>query len=100
MERDIIPMCQDQGMGIAPWGTLGQGNLKTAQQFEDKKNNPEGRNAPGRGPTENDLKTSAVLEKIAEKHDTQLTSVVRILSSIPNHPPQHTNEIPPRHSPT
>lgn len=69
-------MCQDQGMGIAPWGTLGQGNLKTEQQFEDKKKTPEGR--AGRPPTENDLKTSAVLEKIANKKNTQLTSVVRV----------------------
>ena len=25
MERDIIPMCQDQGMGILAWGVLGNG---------------------------------------------------------------------------
>lgn len=25
LERDIIPMCQDQGMAINPWGVLGSG---------------------------------------------------------------------------
>jgi aryl-alcohol dehydrogenase-like predicted oxidoreductase len=24
-EREIIPMCQDEGMALAPWGTLGGG---------------------------------------------------------------------------
>ncbi|GAB7352300.1 hypothetical protein MBLNU459_g2753t1 [Dothideomycetes sp. NU459] len=75
LEREVIPMCQDQGMAIAPWGALGQGNLKTQQQFEEKKKSGEGRNMVGRGPTEKDLKTSAVLEKIANKKQTQLTSV-------------------------
>ena len=31
-ERDIIPMCLDQGMGIAPWGALGGGMFKPTQQ--------------------------------------------------------------------
>lgn len=24
-EREIIPMCKSEGMGLAPWGTLGGG---------------------------------------------------------------------------
>lgn len=28
-ERDIIPMCKDEGMGLCPYGTLGQGRFQT-----------------------------------------------------------------------
>lgn len=29
MEREILPMCRAEGMGIAPWGALGAGHFKT-----------------------------------------------------------------------
>jgi len=68
-ERDIIPMCQEEGMGFAPWGTLGGGNFKTDEQRKNK----DGRNmAPA---TENAVKVSKVLEKIAERKGTLITSV-------------------------
>ena len=31
-ERDIIPMCRDEGMALAPWGSLGGGKFKTKEQ--------------------------------------------------------------------
>ncbi|MBZ5797355.1 aldo/keto reductase, partial [Burkholderia contaminans] len=31
-ERDIIPMCKDEGMALAPWGSLGSGKFKTEEQ--------------------------------------------------------------------
>lgn len=31
-ERDIIPMCRAEGMALAPWGSLGGGKFKTAEQ--------------------------------------------------------------------
>ncbi|UZJ52465.1 hypothetical protein CBS101457_001785 [Exobasidium rhododendri] len=36
MEQEIIPMCRDMGLGIAPWGSLGQGRLRTAEQVEQR----------------------------------------------------------------
>ncbi|KAL4861232.1 NADP-dependent oxidoreductase domain-containing protein [Aspergillus spectabilis] len=38
MEREIIPMCRDQGMAIAPWAPLGQGKFKSraARESEEK----------------------------------------------------------------
>jgi aryl-alcohol dehydrogenase-like predicted oxidoreductase len=27
LERDLIPMCQDEGMAIHPWGVMGSGML-------------------------------------------------------------------------
>lgn len=68
-ERDIIPMCKAEGMGLAPWGALGGGNFKTEE--ERKKN--EGRKM--RPASENDVKISNVLEKIAKEKSTVMTSV-------------------------
>ena len=28
IERDILPMCISEGLGIAPWGALGQGRFQ------------------------------------------------------------------------
>ena len=70
-ERDILPMCEAEGMSVAPWGAVGRGNFKTEEQRKATKG--EGRQMGG--PSENDLKVSVVLEKIAKTHDTLLTSV-------------------------
>ncbi|KAL9583806.1 MAG: hypothetical protein Q9212_002500 [Teloschistes hypoglaucus] len=70
-ERDIISLCAAEGMGIMPWGPLGGGNFKTAEQHKAVAGS--GRNmAP---PREKDVKVSAVLEKIAKQKGTALTSV-------------------------
>jgi aryl-alcohol dehydrogenase-like predicted oxidoreductase len=36
MEQEIIPMCRDMGLGVAPWGSLGQGRLRTKEQVEQR----------------------------------------------------------------
>lgn len=71
MERDIIPMCQDEGMGIAPWSALGSGKFKTKDQLEQVK---DGRKFA----TVSDeyKKISEVLEKLATKKNTIMTSIV------------------------
>jgi aryl-alcohol dehydrogenase-like predicted oxidoreductase len=68
-ERDIIPMCRDEGMALAPFGALGSGNFKTDEQ----RKSGEGRNFVG--PSEKQIKVSKVLEKIAKRKNTLLTSV-------------------------
>ncbi|KAK9319696.1 NADP-dependent oxidoreductase domain-containing protein [Lipomyces orientalis] len=68
-ERDILPMCEVEGMALAPWGTLGQGNFKSAEQRQSQ----EGRQ--GRPPTEMDIKVSEKLEEIAKRKGTMITSV-------------------------
>ncbi|KAK9241892.1 NADP-dependent oxidoreductase domain-containing protein [Lipomyces tetrasporus] len=68
-ERDILPMCEAEGMALAPWGSLAQGNFKTQEQRQST----EGRK--GRPPTEKDLKVSEKLEEIAAKKGTLITSV-------------------------
>lgn len=59
-------------MGLAPWGALGGGNFKT----EEQRKSTEGRNMGGMGPSEVDFKVSKVLEKVANAHNTIMTSVV------------------------
>ena len=69
-ERDIIPMCKAEGMGIAPWAALGGGNFKSAEQREQTKD--EGRKGSA---TEQDIKVSEALEKVAKSKNTAITSV-------------------------
>jgi aryl-alcohol dehydrogenase-like predicted oxidoreductase len=62
-ERDIIPMCKDEGMGLAPYGVLGQGQFQTEAAFAEREKNNEGRKFYAKvGPTR---EVSRVLEKIA-----------------------------------
>ncbi|KAF7560534.1 hypothetical protein G7046_g3626 [Stylonectria norvegica] len=67
-ERDIIPMCKAEGMGIAPWGSLGGGKFKSDEQ---RKAN-EGRQVEA---SEVDIKVSQALEQIAQRKGTAITSV-------------------------
>ncbi|KAF2652965.1 norsolorinic acid reductase, partial [Lophiostoma macrostomum CBS 122681] len=70
-EREIIPMCAEEGMALAPWGALGGGYFKTRAQKEGDKS---GRNFAVSA-TGKEEKTTVVLEKIAEAKGTQITSV-------------------------
>ncbi len=70
-ERDILPMCEAEGMALAPWGALGRGNFRTAEAFEQEKH--EGRNMGA--PTETVRAVSAVLENLAKTHSTAITSI-------------------------
>lgn len=67
-ERDIIPMAQSEGMALAPWGALGGGNFKTEEQRKAQ----EGRKVQ---PSEEQVKVSKVLEAIANRKNTIITSV-------------------------
>ncbi|KAL7794476.1 Norsolorinic acid reductase [Trichoderma ceciliae] len=67
-ERDIIPMCKDEGMALAPWGALGGGKFKT----EEQRKADAGRKVEA---TEVDIQVSKVLEKIATRKNTVITSV-------------------------
>ncbi|KKY31960.1 putative norsolorinic acid reductase [Diaporthe ampelina] len=67
-EREIIPMCREEGMGLAPWGALGGGSFKT----EEQRKSQEGRKVQV---TEQQIKISGVLEQIANRKNTAITSV-------------------------
>lgn len=63
-ERDIIPMCREERMGLCPWGSLGGGHLRSEA-------------LDGRSPTasDNEIKVSETLDIIAKRKNTLLTSV-------------------------
>ena len=56
-------------MGLAPWGALGGGNFKTKEQLQSEDRRK------FRPQSENQEKLSAVLEGIANKRGTILTSI-------------------------
>ncbi|KAL2132799.1 hypothetical protein VTI74DRAFT_3368 [Chaetomium olivicolor] len=43
MEREIIPMCESEGLAIAPWGVLGRGQFRSAEDYsrEGRKMGPQ-----------------------------------------------------------
>ena len=69
-ERDIIPMCMDEGMSLAPWGVLGGGYFKPREQ----RGKDGGRNLP-HSASKNAEQVSDVLETIAKRKGTAITSV-------------------------
>ncbi|KAI9041343.1 aldo/keto reductase [Aspergillus affinis] len=72
MEREIVPMCRDQGMGIAPWAPLGGGKFKTRAARQEKNSDGSGRGAEI---SESDAKISEALEKVAERKGTTLHAI-------------------------
>ena len=68
-ERDIIPMCEAEGMALAPWGALGRGAFMSQEEYEKK---TDGRK---RGQSETAVKVSAALEKLAKQKNSLITSV-------------------------
>jgi aryl-alcohol dehydrogenase-like predicted oxidoreductase len=74
MEAEVIPMCEDQGMGIVPWATLSGGQLMSTEQKKQTENDPRARK--GYGLSENDAKVSEILEQIASSKSTTVQAIV------------------------
>jgi aryl-alcohol dehydrogenase-like predicted oxidoreductase len=72
-ERDIIPMCHDEGMGLVPYGTLGQGRFQTETSFKEREKNNPGRKL--KPVTVHDKLVSKVLETVAKAKGTELITV-------------------------
>ncbi|KAJ4176124.1 hypothetical protein NW767_015552 [Fusarium falciforme] len=70
-EREIIPMALEEGMALAPWGTLGNGLFKSSKVLKD------GGRQVGDDPAiqGNEAQVAVVLEKVADRHNTLITSV-------------------------
>lgn len=62
-ERDIIPMCQQQGMALCPYGVLGQGRFQTEEAYKEREKSGEGRNLVPL--SEHDKRISKVLQEVA-----------------------------------
>jgi len=80
MEREIIPMCRHFGMAIAPWDAIGGGKFQTKAQLEERKKNNEGlRSMMGSDQqSENEVKMSEALEKVANDHGVKSPTAVAL----------------------
>lgn len=81
-EREIIPMCEAEGMALTPFGVLAPGNLKT----EDQRKANGGRLDVLGPPSESVKAVSKVLEKIAQEKGTIPTSIALayVMHKVPN----------------
>jgi aryl-alcohol dehydrogenase-like predicted oxidoreductase len=66
-ERDIIPMCRDEGMGICPYGVLNQGRFQTEEGYKEREKNNPGRKHSA--VSNHDKTVSEVLEGISKEKD-------------------------------
>jgi aryl-alcohol dehydrogenase-like predicted oxidoreductase len=77
MESEIIPMCEDQGMAIVSWASLGGGQLIAADKRKELEEDPD----TGKGyysASENDIKVCEVLERLAKAKNATLQDIVSI----------------------
>lgn len=72
-ERDIIPMCRDEGMGLCPYGVLNQGRFQTEQGFKEREVKNDGRNFIPL--SEHDRNVSRVLEDVSKAKGVELLQV-------------------------
>jgi aryl-alcohol dehydrogenase-like predicted oxidoreductase len=70
-ERDILPMCEAEGMAVAPWGALGRGLFASKEELEKK--GDEGRKSGAN--TEEIQAVAAVLDKLGKEKGVQTTSI-------------------------
>ncbi|KAE8420036.1 NADP-dependent oxidoreductase domain-containing protein [Aspergillus pseudocaelatus] len=73
MEREIVPMCRDEGMGICVYGALGQGRFQTEAAFLEREQDRSGRKT--KPPTQTERAVSKVLEEIATRKNKHVTSI-------------------------
>ncbi|KAF7621009.1 NADP-dependent oxidoreductase domain-containing protein [Aspergillus flavus] len=69
-ERDILPMCESEGMGLAPWGVLGRGQFRSAEDFsrEGRKMGPQ---------DEKHRRLGEKLDQMAQQKNTKATSIAQ-----------------------
>lgn len=79
-ERDIIPMCRQFGMALAPWDALGGGRLQSKKQLAARKAAGEGLRSMLGGPDQSpeEEKYSEVLAKIGEAHGLESVTAVAL----------------------
>lgn len=70
-ERDILPMCEAEGMALAPWGALGRGLFASKEELEKK--GDEGRK--GGANTKEIQAVAEALGKLGKQKGVQTTSI-------------------------
>jgi len=76
-ERDIIPMCKSENMGICPWGALGGGLFKTEEQLKESKEKGEATRDLSffGGINTKSQNVTAALNKIAKQKGSTITGI-------------------------
>lgn len=75
MEAEIIPMCEDQGMAIISWASLGGGQFVTAEQRKQLEQDPDA--AKGYySASDDDIKVCEVLERLSKAKHVTLQDIV------------------------
>lgn len=69
-ERDIIPMARDEGMGLAPWGPIGEGKFKPKEALDKLK-----QSSRAAAITKTDRQVAGVLEAIAQRKGRTLYQI-------------------------
>lgn len=73
MEREILPMCRDEQMGICAYGALGQGRFQTEAALREREETNTGRKS--KPLTQVEKVVSSVLERIATRKGVHITGV-------------------------
>lgn len=81
IERELLPMCISEGMGIAPWGAIGQGSF---QRKADQGKSKDGRSA--KELDEDEKKVSAALEKVADEIGIESVTAVALAWCMSKYP--------------
>jgi aryl-alcohol dehydrogenase-like predicted oxidoreductase len=81
LERELLPMCISEGMGIAPWGAIGQGSF---QRKADQGKSKDGRSA--KELSEDEKKVSAALEKVADELKIESVTAVALAWCMSKYP--------------
>lgn len=71
LEREIIPMCKDEGMAIQAFGVLGGGAFRSPVSAPEAG----GRNTPSHLLTGREAQVSAALDEVARRRGVPITSV-------------------------
>lgn len=66
-------MIRKEGMGLAPWGVIGQGKFMSKEQLKERKDSGEAIRGGEQG--ENDVKISEALAKIGDELGASVTAV-------------------------
>ena len=88
MEREIIPMARHFGMALAPWDVLGGGKFQSRQAVAERQQNNEPlRSIMGGGQSDDQVRISDALCKVAEEHGLESPTTIAlayVLGKFPN----------------
>ncbi|POY71518.1 hypothetical protein BMF94_5439 [Rhodotorula taiwanensis] len=77
-ERDIIPMCRQFGLALAPWDAIASGRLLSKKALEARKQSGEAMRRGGGEQSDLERKYSEVLEEIGKEHDCDSVTAIAL----------------------